>query len=46
MARVKDVFCKGLANNQIFKLFEYSMIQIDYLIISLVFEYVILNFFT
>ena len=36
-------FC---SNNQIFKLFEYSMIQIDYLIMSHVFEQVILNYFT
>ena len=36
---------KGLSNNQIFKLFEYSMIQIDYLIMSHVFEYVISIFF-
>ena len=29
---------KGLSNNQIFKLFEYGMIQIDYLIMIHVFE--------
>ena len=41
-----DVHIKGLSNNQVSKLFEYSMIQIDYLIMSHVFEYVILNFFS
>ena len=41
---MNNLLGKGLSNNQIFKLFEYSMIQINYLVISLVFEYVILNF--
>ena len=33
-----EVGIKGLSNNQIFKLFEYNMIQIDYLITTHVFE--------
>ena len=42
---MNNLLGKGLSNNQIFKLFEYSMIQIDYLIMSHVFEYVTSDYF-